>query len=279
LNWQAAFKEIVMYLAEKIVFVELHKTGCTHIVRLLAETVDGKIIGKHNAPSPKLLNTSRTFIGSIRNPWEWYVSLWAYGCDKKGGVYNKVTKKNTLIKTCRDWFSDPFYSTFMQLNHISKNPEQWQRCYADANDPEAFRAWLHMMHDNRHWHDFGEGYGKYPMSLFAGLLSYRYLKLFCKNDFIHIQTLEELQLFEKNNCYINYFIHNENLEQDFFAALDRAGIELSEDKKNRVNSISRTNTSSKKHPAAYYYDAETTALVSQREQLIIDKFGYQAPVT
>lgn len=266
-----------MYLSEKFVFVELHKTGCTHIVRLLAETTAGKIVGKHNAPSQKILNSTRTFIGSIRNPWEWYVSLWAYGCDKKGGVYNQVTKKNTLFKTGRNWLVDPFYTTFLLLNKVSKNPDQWQQCYSSPDDPEAFRQWLYMIHDSSHWHDFGEGYGKYVMSHAAGLLTYRYLKLFCRNDFIKIQGLDELQEFEKTNCYIDYFIRNENLERDFFAALDLAGCSLPEDKKKWVNSVSKTNTSSKKYPAAYYYDAETINLVSDREQLIINKFGYQPP--
>jgi hypothetical protein len=266
-----------MYLSEKFVFVELHKTGCSHITKLLEYTLDGKVVGKHNAPSQNIINSSRTFIGSIRNPWEWYASLWAYGCDKKGGVYNKVTKPNSAVKTCRDWLLDPFYSAFLLLNNISRNPELWRQCYADVDDPEAFRRWLYMIHDSKHWHDVGEGYGKYPMSSIAGLLTYRYLKLFCRNDFVNIKIMDELIKFEQNNNYIDYFIHNENLEHDFFAALNFAGITLTDEKINRVNSMSKTNTSSKKHPAAYYYDTETIKLVRDREHLIINKFGYKSP--
>ena len=267
-----------MYLSEKLVFVELQKTGCSHITRLLEQTIDGKIIGKHNAPSPELLSSPRTFIGSIRNPWEWYLSLWAYGCDKRGGFYKRVTRSDTARKTLLNWLADPIYASFLLRNKISKQPEQWQRCYANVDDPKAFRDWLHRVHNSKHWHDFGEGYGKYPMSQVAGLLTYRYLKLFCKNDFNKIKTLEELQQFEKANCYINYFIHNESLEQDFFSALDLAGLTLADEKRQLVNSISKTNTSSKKFPAAYYYDEESIALVARREQLIINKFAYKPPV-
>ena len=266
-----------MFLSEKLVFVELHKTGCTHITRLLEHTVAGQVIGKHNAPSRDLIQSSRIFVGSIRNPWEWYVSLWAYGCDHRGGVYHAVTKPDTVLNLCRHWLVDPIYSAFLLLNHISRRPELWQECYADVDDPKAFRRWLYMIHDSKHWHDFGQAYGKYPMSHIAGMLTYRYLKLFCKKDFRHIKTLEELQVFEKDYGYINYFIRNENLEQDFLTALDLAGIALPEDKKNLVNSIDKTNTSSKKHSAAYYYDADTINLVGNREKLIIDKFGYRAP--
>lgn len=266
-----------MFLSEKLVFVELHKTGCTHITRLLENTIPGQVIGKHNAPSPALINSPRLFVGSIRNPWEWYVSLWAYGCDQRGGVYHKVTKSNSIISLCRDWLVDPVYSASLLLNKVSRQPELWRQCYADVDDAAAFRRWLYMIHDCKHWHDFGQSYGKYPMSHVAGMLTYRYLRLFCKTDFKNINSLEQLQAFEKNNCYINYFIRNENLEQGFLAALDLAGIVLADDKKHLVNSIEKTNTSSKKHGAAYYYDADTIKLVRDREKLIIDKFAYQAP--
>ena len=39
----------------------------------------------------------------------------------------------------------------------------------------------------------------------------------------------------------------------------------------------KTNASSKKHGAQYYYDAATERLVAEREKLIVEKFGYLAP--
>ena len=266
-----------MYVSDRLVFVELQKTGSSHVVRLLKGTVAGKIVGKHNTPPRRLLNSSRKFIGSIRDPWEWYVSLWAYGCDKRGGLYDEVTRADSAIRTARDWILSPVYSASLLYSRISRSPELWRRCYADPDDPKAFRDWLRMVHDGRHWHDVGESYGRYPMSRVAGLLTYRYLKLYCRNGFKSIGSLEGLRDYEERNCYVDYFIRNEDLEGGFAAALRHAGIPLSDEQRSRVDSAGRTNASSRKHPAAFYYDDETARIVGRRERLIIDKFGYKPP--
>jgi hypothetical protein len=278
-----------MFLSEKLVFLELQKTGSSHIVQLLEKTLDGSVIGKHDPPSKQLFAQPRTYVGSIRNPWEWYVSLWAYGCDNRGALYKRVTKAGKgatksirrkikkTISECRAWLRDPCYYTFQVLNNRYRNPLEWRLSYSDPDDPKGFRDWLRMIHGSRHRHDIADFYGNCALSNFAGLLTYRYLRLFCRNDFSGIQTAAELREFERKNCYINYFIRNENLEGDFFTALDTAGLTISEDKKNLVYAARRTNTSSKKHPAAYYYDDETIDLVRIRDQLLIDKFGYAAP--
>jgi hypothetical protein len=39
----------------------------------------------------------------------------------------------------------------------------------------------------------------------------------------------------------------------------------------------KTNTSSKKRGARYYYDDETEKLVGDRDRFIVEKFGYLAP--
>ena len=67
-----------MFEADRLLYIDLHKTGCSHIGRLLQETVGGRRLGKHNRPSA--MPTDRMIIGSVRNPWDWYVSLWAFGC-------------------------------------------------------------------------------------------------------------------------------------------------------------------------------------------------------
>ena len=91
-----------MFVSEKIVFIQLQKTGCTHIAKLLSNLLEGRHIGKHNRATPELFTNQRSFLGSIRDPWEWYVSLWAYGCDKKGRIYQRVTKRKGDLRG-REW--------------------------------------------------------------------------------------------------------------------------------------------------------------------------------
>lgn len=266
-----------MFVAEKIVFIELHKTGCSHIGKLLSNVMEGRQIGKHNPAIPELFTNQRSFLGSVRNPWEFYVSLWAHGCDKKGEVYNSVTRKRGRLRG-RGWTNSPLSSAYSLLNDFSRNPNRWKHCYANVQDVSGFRDWLCMMHDKNYWNDFEEGYSLNPMKEFAGLMTYRYLKLFCLGDFKKIISLGDLKEFEKRNCYIDYFIRNESLEEDFIRTLELCGIKLSETQKNTIYSSGQTNTSSREKDASYYYDNGTMTMVNDRERLIIDKFRYTPPI-
>jgi hypothetical protein len=62
------FGVIYLFISEKIVFMELHKTGCTHIRNTLKTILDGDFVGKHNQASSDLFRRERIFLGSVRDP-------------------------------------------------------------------------------------------------------------------------------------------------------------------------------------------------------------------
>ena len=72
----------------------MQKTGCTHIASLLSRLFDGEQIGKHNAASDNQINSDAYFLSSIRNPWDWYLSLWTFGVQGNGGLMHRLTNKN-----------------------------------------------------------------------------------------------------------------------------------------------------------------------------------------
>lgn len=246
-----------MFVSEKIVFIELHKTGCTHILGILKELLDGELIGKHNQASPDLFTEGRVFLGSVRDPWEWYTSLWAYGCDKKGLLYYRLT-----------WRSD--------------DRKKWRNTYRDVNDANAFREWLSMIHDPRYANDIGEGYSNCSVNRFCGLMTFRYLNLFCiklgeSEKLNELSSFEKIKDYEGRNCFINHFIRNENLVNDLFLGLENFGQPISNEIKLTAMSKPKTNSSSRKHAPEYYYDIASEQLIAQRERVIIEKFKYQAP--
>ena len=265
-----------MFVSGNVVFIELHKTGCTHIGKLLSSLMEGRQIGKHNPATPELFRDRRYFLGSIRNPWEWYVSLWSYGCDKKGGLYESVTRGRGTLRGL-GWRSNPWGAALVLAADLSREPDTWKQCYADVHDASQFRNWLYMMHDKSYWPHFGEGYASSRLKTFAGFLTFRYLKLFCRRDLKEVRSFRALRDFAGTNCYIDHFIRNERLEEDLIGALDSCGVRLSENQRDRIRSSGRTNASSRKQNASYYYDDDTIALVYERERFIVDKFGYVPP--
>src|SRR5688500_14845666 len=87
-----------MFVSDKIVFMELQKTGCTHIRNLLKEIVGGRFVERHIQADPQLFTNGRYFLGSVRDPWDWHISLWAYGCDNKGDFHSNVTTQGIRLR-------------------------------------------------------------------------------------------------------------------------------------------------------------------------------------
>lgn len=271
-----------MFVSDRIVFLELQKTGCTHIRGLLRELVGGEFVGKHNQAGRALFVPGRAFLGSVRDPWEWYLSLWAYGCDGKGVVHGNLTKPGLRIKG-RGWRSSPFAALRGLLRSRSNaNAARFQRTYRDVGDAGGFREWLHMLHDRDCVADLGEDYGESPLSRFAGLMTYRYVRLFLlrKDEALDPRaaaTPEQLAEHDRRHCFIEHFIRNERLEPDLLAALDRLGFAVPEATRDDLLRRPRTNTSSRRHATAHYYDDASRDLVGDRDRLIVRKFGYRPP--
>lgn len=273
-----------MFVSDQLVYLELHKTGCTHIRNLLDGLLRGSFTGKHDQITRELLDSDRAKLGSVRDPWSWYLSLWAYGCDGQGGVYHRVTNTGKVIIKGLGWKKTPWDALRRLAADMQppKNARQWKRMYRDINDAGAFREWLHMMHDARYTADFGYGYHGTPISEVAGLLSFRYLNLFCRvagetDRFDQPLSPSELVTNADSSCFIDSFIRNENLEADLIAALEAADIRLTDDDRTKILSAGKTNTSSRRQKMLDFYDADTDELIRQRERLIVERFGYTAP--
>ena len=269
-----------MFVSEGLVFLELHKTGCTHIRNFLSEAVAGEFVGKHNQADREMIKQGgRKILGSIRNPWEWYVSLWAYGCDGKGAIYNRAVSETEREKIWLRRKKSRSTNRFSRIKIAAIS--EWQKVYARSSDPEAFRQWLRLIHDPQNSEIVADGYEYSRFKHCAGILSYRYLKLFCSfagenSPMQKLTSNNELMEFDNTNCFIDYFIRNEKLERDLMEAFQRFGYELRADLVDRLKNKPRTNTSSRRLPIDAYYDLDSIKLVREREQLIIRKFGYHA---
>ncbi len=277
-----------MFVSDALVYAEMHKTACSHIGKLLRHCLQGEQIGKHNRIPADL--QSRFVLGSIRNPWDWYVSLWGYGCDAKGSVYAQTGRKlhwpyyrhqlpNEMGLPAFSWG----YTARQAWHDLSIPVERWREVYSDSRDVEGFRRWLKLVFDPERALDVGEGYGFSALSSEAGLMSYRFFKLFSSIDQKMYQSgvdasLPGLQQLWEQHGFVDFFIRQEQLSDDFYQALDKAEVELDQQKQQQLAEMVNTKTNiSSRSSASDYYDDESVALVAKREAFIIDKFNYQPP--
>lgn len=277
-----------MFVSDSLIFVELHKTAGSHIGRCLNKILTGEQVGKHNAVPPELQD--RFILGSIRNPWDWYVSLWGYGCDRKGSAFSQTTRRYSLNYYWRqlnkemgkNWLSPAQYARQLFAD-TTKPVALWNEVYADSSNPELFRQWLKLMLDNNRRFDIGEGYGFSPLSAHSGVLTYRYFKLFT-NLGAELYSLPELADSSRLNdvweqrAITNFVVRNEHLEEDLIEALTCANIPLSDEQRLFIlqGKNEKTNTSSRKS-MDFYYDAESIELVKNKEAFIISRYGYEPP--
>ena len=93
-------------------FIHLHKCAGTSIAHLLMTYFNGQRHGGiHNSENVN----NQPIIGCIRNPYSWYVSLWAYGLDGKGQLYAEI-----------------FRNDFEKISEF----------YTHSNDYAAFGKWI-----------------------------------------------------------------------------------------------------------------------------------------
>lgn len=268
-----------MFVSDQLTYIQMQKTGCTHIASLLQRFFKGAQIGKHNAPGTADIKSSHFYLSSIRNPWDWYLSLWTFGVQGGGGLKDRLTTRHSAdaLRVIR---RNPLIGLLKLKYELTKDVKSWRAVYTRADDIQAFRAWVALVHNTERAPMLGESYGNSNLPHVAGFMTYRYFYLCCKNhETLATHTFEnydDIKRFDNENAYVDFFIRQEQLEQDFCEALTQVR-PLSEDERNAVLSAKKTNTSARALTLEDYYDEETVALIAQRDKLIIDKFGYQAP--
>ena len=168
--------------------------------------------------------------------------------------------------------------------HDSLKPvPAWLNTYSDATQSELFRRWLRLLLDDKRRFDIGEGYGFSPVSTHAGLLTYRYFRLFTRGDSIfkdsRLKHFGGLAGYDHDLNVANDMIKTESLEEDFIRIMSAAGYALSEDEIDSIHrkGAEKTNVSERKS-AAFYYDDATIELVADKDRYLIEKYSYAPPI-
>lgn len=266
-----------MFLSKNFCFIELEKTATASIKdTFLRHIPDGKSIGQHNFIDEVQIKTEPIFIGSIRNPYDWYISRWSFGCSRKyrDSLYKNLLKKRfrpARNKSIEGQHLQKFYYTF---NQLLKSKKYWENLYSDSQNPKKFREWIKSLLLYNRSRDLAEQY--YFSSLYKkfGYLTFRYLIMFTKPQARNllfngsIKDQNDIENFDKKFNYISNYIKFESLDQDMNKILQSSNITL-------YNRIPMTNSSFRERDINYYYDEETINLVRELDGYIFKKHSYQ----
>ena len=84
-----------MIIGNDYIFIHLHKCGGTQVSNVLKMHYKGTSLkGKHSTLTLEEFQTFKNkgykIIGVLRNPYAWYVSLFAFGCNERGAFFQDI---------------------------------------------------------------------------------------------------------------------------------------------------------------------------------------------
>ena len=83
---------------EKFIYLDMYKTGSTYVDSLLRKLIEGKPVRRtRHAPitagRPFFWKRGKYAFATVRNPWDWYVSMWAYSIKQPNVLFFRDVRK------------------------------------------------------------------------------------------------------------------------------------------------------------------------------------------
>lgn len=223
--------------------IHLHKTGGQSINDAVLNCITGAVEIGYHLPLRLLPEEAKSLpvIGVIRNPWDWYVSWYAF--NNLRGVKNPLF--NIVSRGKQAGFSET-------IENLVRYPEA-----SSKNDimKSSHKALLSEHFEN----DGGAGFTKACVNEFNSATE-GYYSLLVKRMFGD----------HKDNVHLIRF---ESLEQDLRGILQRLEVAEAEAIHRYLSEQPKKNSSARGH-YAQYYEAHLSALIAEKDKDIIERFDY-----
>ncbi|MGI9202477.1 MAG: tetratricopeptide repeat protein [Woeseiaceae bacterium] len=234
-----------MIVTERFVFIHLHKTGGQSLNDVIKRCiVDHNVVGYHypRAQIPPA-STALPVVGIVRNPWDWYVSWYAF--NKRPNIHNQ------LFNVVSNGGQLNFRSTITNLINLGSNQPASQAHREDL---------VHMLPDSLEGNR-GAGLTKDTMRNFSN------------DERGYCSWLFDRMLGDPSDeqVYVGRF---ENLQDDFLQIMEQLAVPELESLRAELDESGRRNASRHSH-YSHYYDGELRDLVAEKDRALIENFDYQ----
>ena len=234
-----------MIITDRFVFIHMHKTGGQTLNDIIKECIaDSRDIGYH-IPHSEIPadSTELPVVGLVRNPWDWYVSWYAF---------NRRPKiNNQLFNVVSDSGQSNFKSTVTNLINLGSDSAA-SKLYRD----DLISILPDSLDGNR-----------------AAGLTKESIRGFSSEETGYYSWLFERMLgnTQDGRSYVGQF---ENLQEDFLAIMQQLSVKETEAVKTALEMRERKNVSRHSH-YSHYYDDALRDLVASKEHGLIEKYGYE----
>ncbi len=228
----------------EIVYLDLQKTGSTFVNKFLNETCNLPLVKeiKHGRICESY-NPNVFYFITIRHPLSQYSSLYRYGIDARGGLYNRLKRlgKDTLYQ----------------------------------EDTKSFNQWLRFLLDEKNNHLLGEDYEKIPVDYNIGFLSFRYLMLSLASPLESLLQCCHLKNPVEQACQksiVNKVIKNEELNKGLLQLVYDIKPEFFDQTKAKyfIEHAEKINTSNTKDVFSSEIESDVLDLLMKKERILMD---------
>ena len=166
----------------KFIYLDLQKTGSTYISNFFIKFSSCNRIELNKHIPIKSVRLNSLYIISIRNPLDWYKSLFRYGLTRRGAVHAKLLKAG--------------------LEYLYSN--------------DKFDEWMRFILDPKNSPLLAEFYSKTNSTLF-GFLTYRFMCLSVESPYLNlanVHTQDDLKKLYENKKIHSFIIKQEDMRDD-----------------------------------------------------------------
>ena len=265
-----------MIIGKNFFISEMPKTGTTFLRNYFSQYKNVELTIHHETLNQNkrynLLNFKNR-IGVIRNPYEWYLSLWKWSCkDKKGSViYRDLV--SIRIKLKRLILNKRLIGYI--ISQITKDRKKLKTLFNDVNSRKNFNEFLNIMLNSKKRYLIGSEYSFVPFKD-LGYMTYIFFSqnVLRKNYNIMYDSKYKLRkvLTDNNsNLYTNIFFKTEKLNYNLKKFLQKNNI------KNKNFKIFNDNSTSKvlNKNLIKFFSTKNITLIEKKEDYIFKKFKYK----
>jgi len=234
-----------MIITDSFVFIHMHKTGGQTLNDIIKRCIpENRVIGYHYPRSEiPAESADLPVIGMVRNPWDWYVSWYAF--NRRPKIHNQ------LFNVISDGGNATFKSTVTNLIQLGSD-----RPASKLHRDDLMRMLPNSLDGNR-----GVGLAKDSIRDLSNAETGYYSWLFDRM----------LGNANDDQTFIGSF---ENLRDDFIAIMKRLSVKETGTLGIELDKHERKNASRHSH-YSHYYDNELRDLVASKERGLIEKFDYE----
>jgi hypothetical protein len=265
-----------MIIGDNFFITEMPKTGTTFLRNYFRQYKNIKITSHHDTvdENQKLnLSIKKFKVGTIRNPYLWYLSFWKWSCKekKKSPLYSDIISRRIKIRRLKLNNNLPKYL----FTQIFKDKNKLKLLFEDVNSKENFNLFLKILLNFEHRNNVSSDFSFIPHKKLGYMTYYFLIQNISKKYYRNLYNSDQkFTLILKNldkKIDINYFFKTESLERDIKIFLKKVNLPIKKFGDLKKNSTSNNfNKSFKK-----FFTKENLELIEKKDAYLFKKFKYK----